>query len=199
MLNILMGEILNQKNKGMNTLKNYLAAALMFTAFTAQAQVYKTSTGVIKFNSTTSAETIDATNSQVTAAMDAASGAVEFSVPINSFQFKKALMQKHFQENYMESSKYPKSTFKGTIQNNKAVNYQKDGTYNVTVKGKLTMHGVTKDVTIPGKVVVAGGKVSLKADFTVNLDDYNIKVPANNAAQINKNIKVSVDCTLVKK
>lgn len=173
--------------------------AMMFSTMAVNAQVYKTSTGTIKFNSKTTAETIDATNSQVTAAMDSKSGAIEFSVPINSFQFKKALMQKHFQENYMESSKYPKSTFKGTVQNNAAVNYAKDGTYSVNVKGKLTMHGVTKDVTIPGKIVVSGGKVTLKADFKVNLDDYNIKVPANNAAQINKNISVTVDCTLIKK
>ena len=108
-------------------------------------------------------------------------------------------MQKHFQENYMESGKFPKSTFKGSITNNSSVDYKKDGTYSVTAKGKLTMHGVTKDVTVPGKITIVGNKAVLKADFNVNLDDYNIKVPANNASQVAKTIKVSMDCSLVKK
>jgi polyisoprenoid-binding protein YceI len=67
------------------------------------------------------------------------------------------------------------------------------------VKGKLTMHGVTKEIVVPGKVSIAGNKTVLATDFNVSLDDYNIKVPANNASQIAKSIKVSVDCTLQKK
>jgi polyisoprenoid-binding protein YceI len=69
----------------------------------------------------------------------------------------------------------------------------------VNVKGKLTMHGVTKDVNIPGKVTISGKKAILSGDFNVLLDDYNIKVPANNASQIAKSIKVTVDCSLQKK
>ena len=164
-----------------------------------QAQVFSTGTGTIKFFSKTSAEDIDATNNLVKAALDAASGNLEYAVSVNNFIFKKTLMQKHFQENYMESGKFPKSTFKGNIINNSSVDYKKDGTYPVTAKGKLTMHGVTKDVTVPGKITIAGTKAVLKADFNVNLDDYNIKVPANNASQVAKTIKVSMDCSLVKK
>ena len=164
-----------------------------------QSQVYYTSSGTIKFFSKTTAENIDATNNQVKAALDAKSGNLEFAVSINSFLFKKALMQKHFQENYMESEKFPKSSFKGSVVDNTAVKYGVDGTYPVNVKGKLTMHGVTKDVTIPGKVTISGNKAILSTDFNVLLDDYNIKVPANNASQIAKSIKVSVDCSLQKK
>jgi polyisoprenoid-binding protein YceI len=61
------------------------------------------------------------------------------------------------------------------------------------------MHGVTKDVTVTGSVVVTADKVTLKADFNVNLDDYKIKVPAENASQVAKTIKVTVDCPLTKK
>lgn len=165
----------------------------------ALAQTYKTSNGTIKFSSKTSAENIDATNNQVQAGVDAKTGAVQFSVPINSFQFKKELMQKHFQENYMESSKYPKATFSGKITNNAAVKYAVDGTYTVTVTGKLTMHGVTKDVTATGTIVVAGGKVTLKSNFKVKPADYNIKIPAANAANIAKEIDIIVDCTCTKK
>ena len=176
-----------------------LLLAIMGIAINASAQVYSTSSGTIKFFSKTTAENIDATNNQVKAALDAKTGNVEFSVTINSFLFKKALMQKHFQENYMESSKFPKSTFKGAIADNSAVKYGTSGTYPVSVKGKLTMHGVTKDVTIPGKVAVSGKKAVLSADFNVLLEDYGIKVPANNASQIAKSIKVTVDCSLQKK
>ncbi|MBL7811103.1 MAG: YceI family protein, partial [Bacteroidetes bacterium] len=90
-------------------MKGILTAVAMMAASALSAQVYKTSTGVIKFFSHTTMEDIDATNSQVAAAMDAASGAVEISLSVNAFQFKKALMQKHFQENYMETGKFPKS------------------------------------------------------------------------------------------
>jgi polyisoprenoid-binding protein YceI len=173
--------------------------AALFVFSHAGAQVYSTSSGTIKFFSKTTAENIDATNNQVKAALDAKSGNLEFAVSINSFLFKKALMQKHFQENYMESEKFPKSTFKGSITDNAAVKYGTDGTYPVSVKGKLTMHGVTKDVVVPGKLTISGKKAVLSGDFNVLLEDYNIKIPANNAAQIAKSIKVSVECTLQKK
>lgn len=181
-------------------MKNLLMLlAVLFVFNHGGAQVYSTSSGTIKFFSKTTAENIDATNNQVKAALDAKTGNLEFAVSINSFLFKKALMQKHFQENYLESEKFPKSTFKGSITDNAAVKYVTDGTYPVSVKGKLTMHGVTKDVVIPGKVTVSGSKAVLSTDFNVLLEDYNIKIPANNASQIAKSIKVSVDCSLQKK
>jgi polyisoprenoid-binding protein YceI len=185
--------------KSMKAYKNFAIVAAFLFATSASAQIYKTSTGVVKFHSHTNMEDIDGTNSQVSAACDAKSGAVEISMGVNNFQFKKALMQKHFQENYLETGKFPKSTFKGVITNNSTVTYTKDGTYAVTVKGKLTMHGVTKDVTIPGKLVISGGKVNLKANFKVKPEDYGIKIPANNAASIAKEIEITVDCALAKK
>lgn len=184
------------KNKGGKILTILFAFALG-----VNAQIYKTSTGTVSFHSGAS-ENIDATNSAAAAALSAATGAVEFSVAINSFQFKKALMQKHFQENYMESSKYSKATFKGKITDNTKVNYTKDGTYAVSIKGNLTIHGVTKEVTIPGNVVVKGNKITLQAsgsDFKVKPKDYDIKIPANNAAQIAEEIEITVNCELTKK
>lgn len=160
------------------------------------AYVFKTGTGTIKFFSSTNMENIDATSNQVAAGLASATGVVEFAVSINSFQFKKAQMQKHFQENYMESNSYPKSSFSGKIADNVKVNYDKDGVYPVKVTGTLNMHGVKKSITVPGKLKIMGKKAGLQADFTVKLSDYNIKVPANNAANVSQNIKISVDCTL---
>jgi polyisoprenoid-binding protein YceI len=171
---------------------------ILFSAFKADS-IYKTSTGSIKFFSHTTMEDIDATNSQVAAALSSGTGAVEFSATINSFKFKKALMEKHFQENYLESGKYPKSTFKGTVQENSKVDYTKNGTYAVKVKGKLTMHNVTKEITVPGKITIAGTKATLDGEFTVKLKDYDIKVPAQNAANVSQDIKITVNCALIKK
>ncbi len=174
---------------------------LISTAFKA-GSVYKTSAGEIKFFSHTNMEDIDATNNLVAAALSSDKGAVEFSVNVNSFKFKKALMQKHFQENYMESGKYPKATFKGTILENAKVDYAKDGTYAVKVKGTFTMHGVAKDITIPGKIIIAGAKATLQntgKDFRVKLKDYGIKVPAQNAANVSEDINITVNCALIKK
>ena len=105
-------------------------------------------------------------------------------------------MEEHFNENYVESHKFPKSEFKGTITNNETVNYSKDGTYTVTVKGKLTMHGETKDVETTGKLVVQGGKVNANASFNVQLSDFKISIPGLVADKVSKTAKIVVSCSL---
>lgn len=174
------------------------AATIIFGISASFAQIYKTSTGSVVFNSKAS-ETITGTNSAVNAAVDSKTGKVEFSMAINSFQFSKDLMKKHFQETYMESTKFAKSTFAGTITDNSKVNYAKDGVYNVTVKGKLTIHGVTKEITTPGKVTIKGTKATLQADFKVKPADYGIKIPADKVSSIAKEISIAVNCACVKK
>jgi polyisoprenoid-binding protein YceI len=126
------------------------------------AQKFFTKTGRIDFNATapSSPEKIEAVNKTVTCVLDAASGNIQFAVLIKGFTFERALMQEHFNENYLESDKFPKAEFKGTITNNSTVNYAKDGDYTVTVKGKLTLHGETRDVESPGKISVKGGKLA---------------------------------------
>src|SRR5215210_2358697 len=140
--------------------KTFIAfASFVLIVTTAHSQDrYFTKTGSIQFYSKAPLEDIEAKNKTVTAVLDTKSGAVQFSVPMKGFEFQKQLMQQHFNENYVESDKYPKADFKGTVVNNSAVNYLTDGTYNVTVKGKLTIHGVTNDVEAPGTIKVSGGK-----------------------------------------
>lgn len=168
---------------------------LVFAAAGAVAQdKYFTKTGKISFYSKASLENIEAHNRSVTAVLDSKTGNLQFSVNIKGFEFDKALMQDHFNENYLESTKYPKAEFKGQITNNGDIDYSKDGTYNAKVKGKLTIHGETKDADADGTVTVKGGKVMLTSDFNVALADYKIKNDKMN--NISNTIRVSVNCSL---
>ncbi len=172
-----------------------LVLALVFAVSGVFAQDrFFTKTGKISFYSKATMENIEAHNRSVTCVLDTKTGNVQFSALVKGFEFEKALMQQHFNENYLETDKYPKAEFKGQIVNNSDVNYAKDGTYNAKVKGKLTIHGETKDVDTDGTVTVKGGKVQLESDFNVQLADYKIKNDKLN--NISSTIRVSVNCTL---
>jgi len=163
---------------------------------TSFAQRYMTRTGKVSFYSATSLEKIEAVNNQVASVVDAKSGDVIFQVPVKSFKFDRSLMEEHFNENYMESDKYPKSDFKGKISDIGNVNFSKDGSYKVTAIGKMTMHGVTRDVNIPGTIEVKGKMIVLNAVFKVVPGDYNIKIPNLVKDKIAKEIEVTVKSEL---
>lgn len=172
-----------------------LAACCLAGTF-AHAQKWMTRTGKVSFFSSTPVENIEAFNNETATVIDAKSGDVVFMVPVKSFKFEKALMQEHFNENYMESDKFPKAEYKGKISNLGDVNFQKEGTYNVKTSGKLTMHGVTKDVTANGTVVVKAGTATLKSKFSVAPKDYGIKIPSVAASKIASKIEVTIDSAL---
>ncbi len=162
----------------------------------AQDKFY-TKSGKITFFSSTPVDNIQATNRSVVCLLVPATGDLQFAVLIKGFEFKKALMQEDFNSSsYMDSNKYPKSEFKGQIVNNSSVIYKGTGLYNVTVKGQLTIHGVTKDVETKGTLIVKDGKPQLNSTFNVLLADYNITVPQFHRGSISNSIKVSVECTL---
>jgi polyisoprenoid-binding protein YceI len=126
--------------------------------------------------------------------LDVKTGNVQFSVPIKGFEFEKALMQEHFNENYLESDRYPRGEFKGQITNNSEIDYTKDGVFQGKVKGKLTIHGQTNDIETEGKITKEGNKILIFSEFNVRLPDYKIK---NEKMQnISNNIKVTVNCAL---
>jgi hypothetical protein len=177
----------------MKTLYLILATSL-FLSSTAAAQNYITKNGKISFFSKTDIEDISAVNNQAVSVLTPKTASLAFSVLINGFLFKKALMQEHFNENYLESAKYPKANFKGSITDITKVDFTKDGTYNVTVTGDLNMHNVTNKVTIPAVILIKGGKVSANAVFKVKLDDYKISVPKIVEGNISKTIEIKVDC-----
>ena len=160
---------------------------------TASAQKYFTRSGRIVFFSKAPVENIEATNNEVSSILDTQKGDVVFIVLVKSFKFKKALMEEHFNENYMESATYPKAKFKGKIDNISSVNFSKDGVYNVNVTGQLEIHGVTKPITTQGTITVKGGSVSAKSNFSVLLADYGIVIPKLVADNISKSVDITVD------
>jgi polyisoprenoid-binding protein YceI len=179
----------------MNRIALIFAVVVLFSN-AAFAQKYMTRTGKIIFFSSTPLENIEAFNNEVSAIADAGNGDIVFQAPIKSFKFEKALMQEHFNENYMESDKYPKAEFKGRIANPSAVNFTKDGTYNVTTTGKLTIHGITRDVSVPGTITVKGNEATINSKFKVRTADYGIKIPALVEGKIAKEIAVTVNSIL---
>lgn len=169
----------------------FLFALAAFTSVSAQR--YLTRTGKVSFFSETAIENIEAHSNQLTSVLDTESGQIQFEVLIKGFHFEKALMEEHFNENYMESDKYPKGTFKGKITDLSKVNFKADGEYPVKVSGDMTIHGVTKPMETDGVITVSGGVPSAASTFKVLLADYGIKIPAVVTGNISKEIEIKVD------
>jgi hypothetical protein len=163
-------------------------------SFSKQAgKQYFTKTGTISFFSSTPVEDIEAVNHQVTSAFETDGGKMQFSAMITAFEFKKALMQEHFNENYMESDKYPKATFNGVIENITAIDFKKNGTYKANVSGDLTIKDKTNKVKTIGTFKVDGIGVKGNAEFKIKLADYNIVVPGVVRDKISEDILIKVD------
>jgi hypothetical protein len=172
---------------------------LLMGSNTLTAQKYMTKNGNIKFYSETPMETIEATNNQVNAALDSQTGDLVLKVLIKSFSFEKALMQEHFNENYMESDKFPNSTFQGKVTNLPAIDFKKEGTYEATIEGDLTIHGLTQKISEKGTFTVkAGDKIHGISKFNVKPADYSIKIPGAVVKNIAETIEVTVDVELSK-
>lgn len=175
----------------------FLALLLYYSSYSQD--LYLTRNGKISFFSKTPLENIDAVNNEVFGVIDIKKGDMAFAVLIKGFKFQKALMEEHFNENYMESDKLPKSTFNGKITNLSSVDFRKDGTYQVTVEGDLTIHGVTRKINTPGKILVKEGRIASSSSFSVKVADYQITVPSLVAGKIAETIDVMVDCLYVPK
>lgn len=158
----------------------YLTAQNLFTAISSE----------IRFFSEAPLENIEAVNKDAKSLINIATNEVAVIIGIRQFKFEKPLMEEHFNENYMESDKYKTADFKGKI--NQAIDFTKNGEYDVTVTGKLTIHGVTQDRTIPGKIIVNENKIYVNSKFPVALKDHNIKIPK----AVIKNIAELVDVTV---
>ena len=159
---------------------------------TVNAQKYMTKNGYIGFYSHTPMEDIKADNNQVASVLDISTGEMVFQVLIKSFHFDRALMEEHFNENYMESEKFPKSTFKGKITDLSSVSFTKNGTYNVTVEGELTIRDVTNKVTAKGTLEVTSGGINASSKFNIDPEEYKINIPGVVREKIAKSMEVTV-------
>lgn len=174
-------------------MKLSICICLFFHPFFIQGQPKLFSKSAkISFFSSAPLEDIEARNNNVITAWDVSTGQLEFSLLIRGFQFKKALMQEHFNENYLESDKYPKAHFKGKIENLNSITLQKDGAYKVLINGDLTLHGITQALSLPAVITVKSKIISAKAEFTVAVADFKIGIPAIVADKISKQIKIRV-------
>jgi hypothetical protein len=178
-------------------MKKLIFAILMFTttaiAVNGQSR-YFTKNGKVFFSASSPLEKIEANNEKATSIIDVSSGAIEFAVLMKAFIFDKALMQEHFNENYVESDKFPKATFKGSVTNIKSVDLTKNGVYPVKVKGMLTMHGETKEVLADGSLTVKDGGITAgKSQFKILLEDYKIEIPSVVKDKISKEVQIDVD------
>jgi hypothetical protein len=158
----------------------------------ANGQKYFSKNAIIRFHSDSPLEKIEAMNSTANTVLDAATGKIEFSALNNAFVFQKALMQEHFNENYMESSKFPKLMFKGTVNEIDKVKFKEPGTYKITVTGDMTIHGVTKNITAPAELIVDAKGLHGNAKFMVKCSDYDIKIPAVVKDNISNDVEITV-------
>ena len=177
----------------------FTVATILLIASAASAQKVYTKNGLISFFSKTALENIKADNNQVLSVLNTQTGELQFSVLTKGFHFPKAMMEEHFNAEYMESSKYPKSTFKGTVADIAAINFTKDGSYPVTVRGDLNIHGVTKSISSTGTINIKTGKINVSSKFIVSPADYNISIPKVYKENIAKSIEITVNCNLDQK
>ena len=148
----------------------------------------------MKFYSHTAVEDIEANNYASVSTINTETGEVVFSVPMQSFEFEKSQMQKHYNsDNFLDTKEYPKAKLKGKITNLSDVDFTKDGTYPVMVEGELTIKGKTNSISEKGTIEVKGNSVKVQSKFNINLADYGITFakgkPSTNIA---KEVEVTV-------
>jgi len=176
--------------------KIYLIAIGIISIFICNAQNrLMTKAATISFYSKAPMENIEATNKSGISVIDKTTGHLEFSVLLKGFNFERALMQEHFNENYVESDQFPKAGFKGKITDQTKVNFSKDGIYNVPITGVLTLHGVLNEITTSATITIRNGITEGEAAFNIDIEDYKIKIPAIVKDKIAKKVKITVKAT----
>jgi polyisoprenoid-binding protein YceI len=160
----------------MKTLFIIVTAILLSLQGVVAQNKYTSTKGHVSFFSKAPVADVDAQNEKVKVEMNTSDGEVIFDIAMADFQFKNEKMGRDARKKYLEIDKYPKAGFNGKIQGK--IDYDKPGSYAATAKGKLKIHGVEKEVTEKGTVIVEdGGRVKLMSEFSVALADYNIDTP----------------------
>jgi len=170
-------------------MKKSFIALIILSSQICYAQKYKSTSGTIKFYSEELLEDITAINTKVRSVFDSESGQIVFSLPITGFTFEKSLMREHFNEKYLESEKYPKSTFKGKITGYKANQLNPE----VWAEGELEIHGTKQNIRVAGNLDFRKESVILHCVFMIKLVDYQVKVPELMFQKIAEEIEVTID------
>ena len=182
------------KNKKMKTNLLSILCLLSLNSFAQNKMITKT--GKITFEASVPAfEEVKAKNESVTCVVNTSTGEIASLALMKGFRFKVALMEEHFNENYMESDLYPKSTFRGKIENfdtSKLTATSKE----YTIKGKLEMHGKSKDIIIKAHIKKSEDGIDIDTNFTVNTDDFGIEIPSVVSKKVSKKVVVKLDATL---
>ena len=176
-------------------MKKVLAIGLLAGSLSGFSQIYVGEKCKITFFSETKLENIDATNSVTKPVFNSKTGDFVIQAQQNAFVFKSAFMQEHYNENYMESEKFPYAKFTGKVK--ETIDYTKDGEYKVTMDGTLDMHGVALPRTISGTIIVKGGTITMDSKFDVKVADHKIKVPSLYVEKIAEVINVSFHTDMV--
>lgn len=191
--------IINQQRNTMKARAAVLIVLFVFLCAGAYSQIFTSLKGHVQFSSKAPEENIEANNHSVAAQLIYAAATGQFIIPVKSFKFKSALMEEHFNENYMESDRYPKATYKYEIPGMDKVNLQVPGQYKVLTKGVLTIKSTVKQIEVWGKIMVLDDhSIRLEADFVIKPADYEIEIPSLLGRKIAKLIEVQVIATLLK-
>lgn len=177
-------------------MKQLVLIFFIVTNLVMNAQIFKAKEGgtSITFFSKAPLENIEATNKSALIVLNSVTNDIQIRLSVQNFKFKNALMEEHFNENYMETEKFPNASFLCKI--NEKVDYLKDGETKVTVTGKMEIHGITKDETYEGSIKKNGNELMLYCNLRVKLVDYNIKVPALYVKNISEIIDIDVKTIL---
>lgn len=172
----------------------FLLSALVSLCFSfyLDAQKLSTRSGYVRFFSEAPVENIEAINQQSSSIFNLENGQFAFLVPIKGFVFEKALMQEHFNENYMESGEYPTATFKGKVLDFANLDLAKEGQQEITLAGTLSMHGVERQVQIPVQWTNEEGLKRIAGEFTLKASDYGVEIPASKKDNINNSLLIEV-------
>ena len=160
---------------------------------------YMTKSGSMSFEaSQPTFEPIEANHTAVSALLNAETGELAVLALVRGFRFPLALMEEHFNENYIESHKYPKTSFKGAITGFDQ-NILNDQSQTVALNGELSMHGITKPISVSATITQTGDRITLESSFSVKTSDFGIEIPSLVRKQIDENVQIEVSLPLQRK
>jgi len=171
----------------------FFLVILLFPELGIAQDIFFTKTGSVTFFSSAPLEDIEAKTQKAISFLNIKTGEIQFKIPMTSFQFKKSLMQEHFNENYVESDKFPYATLKGKITNISAFDPTKTESQTLNFEGNITIHGITKNLKTTCSLMPKNKKIIGKSKFQIRVADHNIKIPKLVFQNIAEVVDVTVD------